>query len=314
MLYMIGRRLLAAIPMLFVMSIIVFSLVLMVPGDPALTLAGDNASEAQVEAIRESLGLNKPLVQQYLDWLSGAVRGDLGTSLLSSRGVTETIMSKLPITMSLAFGAIFLGILIGVPAGMVAALKRGKMLDRGATLGASIGVAMPNFWLGLVLVLIFAVNNPWLPASGYVCLTDDPFQWARHLVLPALTLGTAAAAEITRQLRGSLSDVLAHDYVRTAEAKGLRRWVVVGKHATKNASIPVVTVLGLQFSLLLGGTVAVERVFGIPGLGTEIVNSVLGRDLPMIQGIVFFTTLAVVVINLVVDITYGFLNPKVRPK
>lgn len=314
MLLMIGRRLLAAIPMLFVMSILVFSLVLMVPGDPALTLAGDNASPEQVERIRASLGLDKPIVQQYLDWLSSAVRGDLGTSLLSSRGVTETIMSKLPITMSLAFGAMFLGLLIGIPAGIMAALKRGKMLDRGATLGASVGVAMPNFWLGLVFVLIFAVNNPWLPASGYVRITDDPYQWARHLLLPALTLGTAAAAEVTRQLRGSLSDVLQHDYVRTAEAKGMRRWVVVGKHAAKNASIPVVTVLGLQFSLLLGGTVAVERVFGIPGLGTEIVNSVLGRDLPMIQGIVFFTTLAVIVINLVVDVTYGYLNPKVRPR
>lgn len=312
MVRIIGRRLLSAIPMLFVMSILVFSLVLVVPGDPALTLAGDNASPEQVERIRASLGLDKPLVQQYLDWLSGAVRGDLGTSLLSSRGVTETIFGKLPVTMSLAVGGILIGLSIGIPAGVLAALKRGKLLDRGATVGASLGMAMPNFWLGLVFVMVFAVYNPWFPASGYVRLSENPFEFARHLFLPALTLGTAAAAEITRQLRGSLSDVLQHDYVRTAEAKGLRRWVVVGKHAAKNASIPVVTVLGLQFSLMLGGTVAVERVFGIPGLGTEVVNSVLGKDLPMIQGIIFFTTLAVVVINLAVDIAYGYLNPKVR--
>lgn len=308
----IGRRLLAAIPMLFAMSILVFSLVLAVPGDPALTLAGENASEEKVEAIRASLGLDQSLVRQYLDWLGGAVRGDFGTSLLSSRGVTDTIMSKLPITMSLAFSAIAIGLLIGIPAGIIAALNRNRWPDRASTVGASLGMAMPNFWLGLVLVMVFAVYNPWLPASGYVRISESPTEWARHLLLPALTLGTAAAAEITRQLRGALSDVLQHDYVRTAEAKGLRRWVVVGKHAAKNASIPVVTVLGLQFSLLLGGTVAVERVFGIPGLGTEIVNAVLGKDLPMIQGVVFFTTLAVVAINLVVDITYGFLNPKVR--
>jgi peptide/nickel transport system permease protein len=312
MLRIIGRRLLAVIPMLFIMSIIVFSLVLVVPGDPAVTLAGDNATEEQIGEIRARLGLDKPIVEQYLDWLGGVVQGDFGTSLLSSRGVAETIWSKLPVSLSLAFSAIFVGLAIGLPAGIVAALRRNRWPDRVSTVGASIGMAMPNFWLGLVFVVVFAVNNPWFPASGYVRITEDPWEWLRHLVLPALTLGTAAAAEITRQLRGSLSDVLDQDYVRTAEAKGLRRWVVIGKHAAKNASIPVVTVLGLQFSLLLGGTVAVERVFGIPGLGTEVVDAVLAKDLPMIQGIVFFTTFAVIIINLFVDITYGFLNPKVR--
>lgn len=308
----IGRRLLAVIPMLFIMSIIVFSLVLVVPGDPAVTLAGDNATEEQIELIRASLGLDKPVVEQYLDWLGGVVQGDFGTSLLSSRGVAETIWSKLPVSLSLAVSAIVVGLAIGLPAGVIAALRRNRWPDRVSTVGASLGMAMPNFWLGLVLVIVLAVNNPWLPASGYVRISEDPWLWAKHLVLPALTLGTAAAAEITRQLRGSLADVLQQDYVRTADAKGLRRWIVVGKHAAKNASIPVVTVLGLQFSLLLGGTVAVERVFGIPGLGTEVVDAVLAKDLPMIQGIVFFTTFAVIVVNLLVDIAYGFLNPRVR--
>lgn len=308
----IGRRLLAVIPMLFIMSIIVFSLVLVVPGDPAVTLAGDNATEEQIELIRARLGLDKPVVEQYLDWLGGVVQGDFGTSLLSSRGVAETIWSKLPVSLSLAVSAIAVGLAIGLPAGIIAALRRNRWPDRVSTVGASLGMAMPNFWLGLVFVIVLAVNNPWFPASGYVRISEDPWLWAKHLVLPALTLGTAAAAEITRQLRGSLSDVLQQDYVRTADAKGLRRWVVVGKHAAKNASIPVVTVLGLQFSLLLGGTVAVERVFGIPGLGTEVVDAVLAKDLPMIQGIVFFTTFAVIVVNLLVDVAYGFLNPRVR--
>jgi len=308
----IARRLLGAIPLLFAMSIVVFSLVLIIPGDPAVTLAGENATPERVQEIRVALGLDRPVVEQYFDWLGGALQGDLGKSLTSSRRVSDVIADRLPISLTLAGSAILIGLLIGVPAGIVAALNRNRWPDRSATVGASLGVAMPNFWLGLVFVLVFAVRNPWFPASGFVRLSEDPAGWLHHLVLPALTLGTAASAEITRQLRGALSDVLLQDYVRTARAKGLRRWVVVGKHAAKNASIPVVTVLGLQFSLLLGGTVAVERVFGIPGLGTAIVDAVLGKDLPMIQGIVLLTTVAVVVINLLVDVAYGLLNPKVR--
>jgi peptide/nickel transport system permease protein len=294
------------------MSVVVFSLVLIIPGDPAVTLAGENATPERVQEIRVALGLDRPVVEQYFDWLGGALQGDLGKSLTSSRRVSDVIADRLPISLTLAGSAILIGLLIGVPSGIVAALNRNRWPDRSATVGASLGIAMPNFWLGLVFVLVFAVRNPWFPASGFVRFGEDPAGWLHHLVLPALTLGTAASAEITRQLRGALSDVMLQDYVRTARAKGLRRWVVVGKHAAKNASIPVVTVLGLQFSLLLGGTVAVERVFGIPGLGTAIVDAVLGKDLPMIQGIVLLTTVAVVVINLVVDVAYGLLNPKVR--
>lgn len=306
------RRLIAGVPLLFLVSLIVFSLVLILPGDPAVTLAGDNATEEQVEEIRQTLGLDQPIVTQYVDWLGGAIQGDLGTSLYSSREVTDTIWTKLPVTLSITFAAMVIAVLIGVPAGIIAALNRNRWPDKAATVGASVGVAMPNFWLGLLLVTVFAVRNPWLPASGFVRFSEDPVEWARHLALPALTLGTAAASEIARQLRSSLSGVLEMDYLRTAEAKGLRSWAVVGKHAFKNAAVPVVTVLGLQFSLLLGGTVVVERVFGIPGLSTEVIDAVLNKDLPVIQGIVLFTALAVVVVNLLVDITYGFLNPKVR--
>lgn len=306
------RRLLGAVPLLIASSFLVFSLILVVPGDAAVTLAGETATPERVEEIRTALGLDRPFLTQYFDWLGGVFRGDLGTSLLSSREVSTVIAERLPITLSLAFGAVLVGLVIGLPAGVISALNRNRWPDRTATVAASLGVAMPTFWLGLVFVIVLAVRNSLFPASGFVRFTESPGQWLHHLVLPAVTLGTAAAAEITRQLRGALSDVLLQDYVRTARAKGLRRGIVVGKHAAKNASIPVVTVIGLQFSLLLGGTVAVERVFGIPGLGTEIVNAVLGKDIPMIQGIVLMMTASVVLINLLVDLAYGFLNPKVR--
>lgn len=312
MLQLVVRRLLALLPMLFLVSLIVFSLVLIIPGDPAITISGENATEAQIEATRERLGLNDPILVQYGRWAGNAIQGDLGTSLFSSRSVSSAIAERFPVTLSLTFAAIFVAMLIAIPAGIIAATKRGTWIDRVATLGASLGVAMPNFWLGLVLVLVFALWNPWFPAIGYVGFTENPFQWARHMFLPALTLGTAAAAETTRQLRSALSDVLHQDYIRTARAKGLRGRVVVMKHALKNAAVPVVTVIGLQVSLLLGGAVIVEQIFGIPGLGQLAIRAVLERDIPMIQGVVVVTTVIVLVVNLLVDLTYGFLNPKVR--
>lgn len=312
MLQLILRRLLALIPMLFLVSLIVFSLVLIIPGDPAITIAGENATEAQVEATRERLGLNDPVLVQYGRWAGSAIQGDLGTSLFSSRTVSGAIAERFPVTLSLTFSAILIAMLIAIPAGIIAATRRGTWMDRTATFGASLGVAMPNFWLGLVLVLVFALWNPWFPAIGYVGFTENPYQWARHMFLPALTLGTAAAAETTRQLRSALSDVLHQDYIRTARAKGLRNRVVVMKHALKNAAVPVVTVIGLQVSLLLGGAVIVEQIFGIPGLGQLAIRAVLERDIPMIQGVVVVTTVIVLFVNLLVDLTYGYLNPKVR--
>jgi peptide/nickel transport system permease protein len=203
-------------------------------------------------------------------------------------------------------------LLIAIPAGILAATRRGTWMDTSATVGASLGLAMPSFWLGAVLVLIFALRLGWLPATGYVPFGDDPVAWLKHLILPALTLGTAAAAETTRQLRASLSDVLQQDYVRTARAVGTRSRVVIGKHAMKNAAMPVVTVLGFQIAFLLGGSVIVEQLFALPGLGGLAIRAVLDRDLPVIQGVVLFTTILVVTINLAVDMLYGWLNPKVR--
>lgn len=300
------------VPILVLASFLVFGLVLLVPGDPAITLAGDNATEEQIQVIRDRLGLDDPIHVQYGRWVSDAVRGDLGDSLFSGRSVTKSIGERLPVTVSLAAVSVLIALMIAIPAGLLSATRRGTWLDTTATVGASLGLAMPSFWLGAVLALIFALRLGWLPATGYVPITENPFEWFRHLILPGLTLGTSAAAETTRQLRASLGDVLQQDYVRTARAVGLRSRVVVLKHGMKNAAMPVVTVLGFQVAFLLGGSVIVEQLFALPGLGGLAIRAVLDRDLPVIQGVVLFTTALVVSINLLVDLMYGWLNPKVR--
>lgn len=312
MLLLFVRRLMFTVPILVMASFLVFSLVLLVPGDPAITLAGDNATAEQIEGIRERLGLNDPVWVQYGRWASSAVQGDLGESLFSGRAVTRSIGERLPVTMSLAAVSVVIALVIAIPAGIIAATNRGKWIDSAATVGASLGLAMPSFWLGAVLALVFALRLGWLPATGYVPFGDNPLQWLRHLILPGLTLGTAAAAETTRQLRSSLSDVLQQDYIRTARASGLRGRIIVSKHAMKNAAMPVVTVLGFQIAFLLGGSVIVEQLFALPGLGGLAIRAVIDRDLPVIQGVVLFTTVLVVAINLLVDMLYGWLNPKVR--
>jgi peptide/nickel transport system permease protein len=312
MLQLIIRRLLALVPMVFIVSLMVFSLVLIIPGDPAITISGENATEAQIQATRERLGLDDPLLVQYGRWAVNAVQGDLGTSLFSNRSVSGAIIERVPITLVLTGSALVVALVLAIPAGIIAAMKRGTWVDRVATVGASAGVAMPNFWLGLVLILVLAVWNPWFPALGYVSPFDEPVRGLRHLALPAITLGTAAAAETTRQLRSALSDVLHQDYIRTARAKGLRGHSIIARHALKNAAVPVITVIGLQISVLLGGSVIVEQVFGIPGVGQLAIRAVLERDIPMIQGVVVMTTIIVLLVNLAVDVSYGWLNPKVR--
>lgn len=312
MLQLLLRRLAFTIPILVLASFLVFGLLLLVPGDPAITLAGDNATEEQIEVIRDRLGLDDPVFVQYGRWAGDAVQGDLGDSLYSGRSVSKSIGERLPVTMSLAAVSVVIALLIAIPAGIVAATRRGTWVDTSATVGASLGLAMPSFWLGAVLALVFALRLRWLPATGYVPFSESPLDWLRHLILPGLTLGTAAAAETTRQLRSSLSDVLEQDYVRTARAAGLRGRTIVWKHSMKNAAMPVVTVLGFQVAFLLGGSVIVEQLFALPGLGGLAIRAVLDRDIPVIQGVVLFTTALVVGINLLVDLLYGWLNPKVR--
>jgi peptide/nickel transport system permease protein len=306
------KRVLMMVPLLFLVSLGVFALVLFIPGDPAITIAGENASEAQIEATRERLGLNDPVLIQYLSWAFSALTGDLGVSLFSNESVTGAIMTRFPVTLAVTAAAMVVALLVAVPAGIIAAVNRGRWPDRLATLFASVGISMPNFWVGILLIIVLALMFPIFPAVGYTPISEGVGAWAQNLVLPGITLGLAVAAEITRQLRGSLIDVMQQDFIRTARANGLRGTAVIAKHGLKNAAVPVVTVIGFQVGFLLGGSVIVERVFGIPGLGDLAIRAVLQRDIPMIQGIVVVTALLVLLINLVVDLSYGYLNPKVR--
>ncbi len=309
---LILRRIGVSIPVVVMATLIVFAFTSMVPGDPATTLAGEFASPEQIAAIRERLGLDRPFLVQYWDWLTGIMTGDFGSSLYNDRPVLSSIAERLPVTVSVTVCAMVVALLVAVPAGIMSALRRGSGIDSGLSVLASLGLALPSFWLGAMLVYVFAISLGVLPAIGYVGIVDNPVEWAKHMVLPAVTLGTAAAAETTRQLRAAMVDVLQQDYIRTARAGGLSAKAIVLKYALKNGATPVVTVLGFQLAFLLGGSVVVEQVFALPGLGSLAIRAVLDGDIPMIQGIVLFATLVVVAVNLVVDVVYGWLNPKVR--
>ena len=312
MLGFLVRRLLVAIPLLLVVSLLVFSLILLVPGDPAVALAGQNPTLQQIAAVRTRLGLDDPFFVQYWHWLSGVLHGDFGKSLFTSQTVASSIAARLPTTLSLALLALFLAAVAGTVLGALAGLHPGTWLDRILTFGASLGVAIPYFWVGMILVLIFSIDHAWLPAVGYVPLTDDPVGWFTHLVLPASAMALAPAAVVARQTRASLATVMTEDYVRTARAKGLSPRKVVGKHALKNAALPVVTAFGLEGNRLIGGTVVIEQLFALPGLGQLAYQSVFGRDFPMVQGVILVAAALVLLLNILVDLSYGYFNPKVR--
>ena len=307
------RRVLALVPLLLLISFGVFALELLIPGDPARQIAGGlTASEARVKEVRHQLHLDKPLLDQYGRWLSHASHGDLGKSLFNNRTVASDLKRRFPITLSMAVGALLVILVIGVPLGIAAGTHPGTWIDRVATVGSSVGIAMPDFWLAMLLVIVFAVRMHLLPAIGYTSFGQSPVLWAKHLVMPCVALGLGGAATTARQLRGSLIDVLDQDYIRTAEAKGLHRRSVIGKHALKNAAMPVVTILGIQFAYLLGGTVILEQIFSIPGMGQYLVQAIVTHDLPVIQGVTLVVAVTFVLLNLLVDVSYGFLNPKVR--
>lgn len=309
----VARRLLALVPLLLIVSFLVFALVFLIPGDPARTIAGGTrADPAQVAKVRHQLHLDESLPRQYWRWLTHVVRGDFGRSLFKNRTVSSDIRARFPVTLSLALGALVVTLLLGVPAGIVAGTRPGSIVDRLITVGSSIGIAIPDFFLGMVLVVVLAVKVRALPAIGYVPFTKSPVEWITHLYLPCVALGLANAAMLARQLRGSLADTLEQDYVRTADAKGLTRHVIVLKHALKNATLAPVTVLGLQFAYLLGGTVIIEQIFSIPGLGQWFYQALLTKDLPVIQGMVLVVAVTFVLLNLFVDVLYAYLNPKVR--
>ena len=309
----IGARLVQLVPTILLVSIIVFALQQLMPGDPAVMLAGESAGDPHVVAqIRDQLMLNRPLWVQYLHWLNGALHGNLGYSWRLSSPVSELIAQKLPVTIQLSVMAFFFSVMIGVPAGVISAVKRDTAWDWLANAVGLFGLSVPTFWLGIVLILLVSVDLGWLPPSGYVPLAQDPLRSLETTIMPAFVLGNAIAAILMRHTRSAMLTALAQDYVRTARAKGLPERKVVLHHALRNALIPVVTLAGLQLGTLLSGAVLTEQVFDIPGLGKLVVDSVFNRDYPVIQGVVLVTGLLYVLINLATDILYAVINPRLR--
>ncbi|MCZ4077887.1 ABC transporter permease [Rhodococcus sp. H36-A4] len=307
-----GQRLLAAVPLLLIVPFLIFVLIDLTPGDPAVVLAGENPTPERLAAIRENLRLDDNVFVRYVDWVGGVLHGDLGMSFLSNQSVTELISRRMATTMSLVLFAMVIAVLVGGLLGIVAAIRPGGVIDRAVNVVASIAIAIPAFWFGLVLVSLFAVSNQIFPAFGYVPLSEGVVPWLQHLVLPGIALALLPAAEVTLQLRSALGKVLESDYILNAEARGLSKSSVMFKHALKNACIPVVTVLGFRVSEVLGGAVTIEIIYGMPGLGSLAVDSVQNHDIPVLLGFVLFTTIVVVLVNLLVDISYGYFNPKVR--
>lgn len=310
---LILQRLFALVPLLFIVSVLTFSFTSLLPSDPVDLILGDTGTVEQHEMLRERMGLNDPIHIRYLQWLGRAVQGDLGSSYFNSVSVMGAVIQRLPVTLSLTAVSAFIAIVVGVAAGVAAALRPRSWVDRFATLGATFGQAIPNFWFGLILVAIFAVSLRWFPATGFTPITESPTEWLRSVILPSIALGTSSSAAIARQVRSAMVGVLQQDYVRAARAQGLSARRVLFKHALTNAMIPVVAVLSFQITVLLGGALIVEQVFAINGLGTLAIAAVRQQDIPMLQGLVLVMVGLVVAVQLATDVIYGLLNPKARP-
>jgi peptide/nickel transport system permease protein len=311
MLAYISRRLLLALPTLFLVSVIVFALMRMVPGDPAVVLLGEQADPASIAALHEEMGLNRPLPRQYLTWLIHAARGDLGNSIETHESVRSMIADRFPLSAAVALCAVGCATLIAVLAGLCAAWKRDGPLDVAVVAGASLVLSIPSFWLGLLLLLLFGLHFGWLPVIGYVPFSEDAKQAALYLILPVITLATVESGVLTRMMRSSAIDVMKLDYVTHARAKGLSEPQVLARHVFPNAFAPTLTLVGLALGQLLGGIAVIETVFTLPGLGRLMVESILARDYPVVEGCLLFTALAYVSINLVIDILYPFFDPRV---
>ncbi len=310
--YLVERLVQLFVVLLFV-SIIVFTIVRLIPGDPAAVMLGTEATPQALAQIRREMGLDAPLPVQYAKWLRNVVlTGNFGTSWVSKKPALELILGALPVTLQLVGAAFAVALLIAFPAGILAALRPRSWIDSGSTTFALLGISMPSFWLGIMLVLLFALQFRWLPPSGYLPVTTDPWGALRATALPAVTLGVALAAPLTRFLRSGMLDVLALDYVRTARAKGLPERAVVARHALKNALLSVVTVLGLQLGALLGGSIVIEQVFAWPGIGRLSLAAIQQRDYGVVQGIVLFVATGFVLVNFTVDLVYLYLDPRIR--
>ena len=307
------KRIGQVLPTLFILSILIFGLQQLMPGDPALILAGEERGDPQVLAqIRAELRLDRPIYEQYLYWIGNVLTGDFGFSWRIRMPVSQLILDKLPVTAQLAAMSFIIAVLIGVPAGIISAVKRDQPADWVANGVALFGISTPNFWLGIMMILLFSVELGWLPPSGYVPLTEDFWQSIATTIMPAFVLGTGVASVLMRHTRAAMLTALSQDYVRTARAKGLRERVVVWKHALRNALIPVVTLGAIEFGRLLAGAVLTEQVFTIPGFGKLIVDAVFNRDYPVVQGVVLATALIFVLLSLVADLLYMAINPRLR--
>lgn len=307
---LIIRRLFQLALLLLGISFLVFMSMHLAPGDPAAIIGGPTATKSDLAAIRESLGLNDPVLVQYWRYLVGVLHGNLGYSFQTKQSVASAIAGRFPNTLSLAFASIVVAVIIGVGAGIISAIKQNSWFDFSSTVISLAGISVPSFWLGTLLILLFAVTLKWLPVGGL----DAPFgtiDWLKQIILPAITLGTGSAAMIARMSRSTMLEVIRADYVRTARAKGVKEKAVIGIHALRNAMIPVITVIGLNFGALLGGTIITEQVFAINGVGRLMINAISARDFPMVQGSVLLVATIFVVVNLVVDIIYAFVDPRI---
>jgi peptide/nickel transport system permease protein len=306
------QRLISALVVVLGVTFAVFLIIQLVPGDPARVILGVQANDENVAALRERLGLNEPFLVQYGTWLGNALRGDLGKSLITGQEVTPQIKQRLPATLELAALALLIGLAIALPAGIISALKPGSLIDVISSVGSQVGVAIPDFWLGIMLILLFSLTLGWLPARGYTSFSENPRDWLEHIILPAVTLGIISGAIQTRFVRSAMLEVLNENYIRTAHAKGLSERKVIVSHALPNAMITIVTIIGLQITALLSAVVVVEVVFGWPGLGRLALEAVLDRDYPLLQGTVLVMAVLLTMVNLGVDLLYFVVDPRIE--
>ena len=308
----ITKKILTAIPVLLIVSMVLFLLLNVMPGDAADSMAAADATAEEIAQLREDLGLNDPLYIQYFNWLRNVIKGDFGISLLNGASVTEKIATRLPVTLELTLLAMTIAVAIALPMGVLSATKRNSIFDTIASVFSMIGVAIPHFWLAMLLVILFAVKLHVLPASGFTPIDVSLAKNLRGMILPAFSVGLGFAATVMRQTRSNMIDVLSADYINTAKAKGMSNGVIVWKHGVRNALIPVVTVIGMQTGRLLGGAIVVESIFGLPGLGTAIVQSIFSRDYQMTMGCVMMVAIIIIAINTLVDILYVVIDPRTR--
>jgi peptide/nickel transport system permease protein len=310
------RRLIQSVFVLLIVTLLVFFTMNLLPGDPILIFMSSgelkNTSVQEIEVLRHEFGLDRPLLVQYFDWLGGVIYGDFGISIIQREPVMKEITRRLPITLLLSSISLVISTIVGIPAGVVCAVRRGKWIDTTVTIIANAGITIPVFWLGIMLIYLFALNLGWLPVQGYTSPLTDFVKSIRQMIMPVFCLSIFSVSSITRQTRSSMLEVMKQDYIRTAWAKGLRERLVILRHGLKNGLIPIVTLIGMSFSFIIGGSVLVENVFNIPGVGRLVVNAVFVQDYPVVQGFVLIVAVIVLLSNLIVDISYGWLDPRIR--